>query len=147
MLRIAELRSFLFGLQALETEIIYGASPLPVALERAARAGGGLAGQVMEDCRSSLLSGSGITAGEAWVDALRSGSAVGNLTGEDQSILGSLGGGLGGSDRADQAKHLEMCRQGLKARLSEAEEYRKQYSRLYHWSGILAGAALVLVLI
>ncbi len=120
---------------------------MPVALERAARAGGGLAARVMDRCRQSLLGGSGITAGEAWLAGVKDGFEEGHLTAEDLAVLEGLGGGLGASDRVDQEKHLELCRQGLKIKLSEAEQYRDRYSRVYQWSGALAGAALVLILI
>ncbi|OTA41228.1 MAG: hypothetical protein A6D92_08660, partial [Symbiobacterium thermophilum] len=100
--RPAELRAFQNGLAVLVTEVEYGATPMPDALQSAARAAGPVAGGILADAARRLRAGGGITPGEALAAALAERRGTTCLKPADEEILGALVPVLGLSDRRDQ---------------------------------------------
>lgn len=145
--RPAELRLLGAGLELLETQISYALTPLPAALADAATSLRGPAARLFAFVAKRLSGGPGFTAGEAWqmgIDRIWSRMA---LTARDRDILRALGPHLGVSDRDDQVKHLALTRQRLAAACEEADAAAAKEGKLWRNLGVLAGAALVLVLI
>lgn len=142
--RPEELRSLAAGLALLETEIAYGATPLPAALERAASAGppaAALYGRAAALCRQGRLPC------EALEEALAELYANSSLTAADRQALSLLARVLGASDRADQARHLRLCRERLAAAEAQAEAERQRHERVYRQLGLAAGAAAAILLL
>ncbi|MGE5559790.1 MAG: stage III sporulation protein SpoIIIAB [Chloroflexota bacterium] len=145
--RPAELRLCVTGLELLETQIGYTSTPLPEALPRVAAALHGPVSRLFSLTARALASGRGFTAGEAWlmaIDRIWDRSAMNDA---DRELLAALGPHLGASDREDQVKHLALARQRLAAAGSEAEAVAAREGRLWRNLGVLAGAAVALVLI
>lgn len=145
--RPTELRLCADGLELLETQIGYAATPLPEALPRVAAALRGPVARLFSLTARALASGRGLTAGEAWRAAIDRVWARTALTEADRDLLVALGPHLGASDREDQVKHLALARQRLTAACAEAEELAAREGKLWRNLGALAGLAIALVLV
>jgi stage III sporulation protein AB len=145
--RPKELRDLLTALQMLETEIMYGAVPLPDALYHIAQFSKGSVRDLFAGVRATLLSGQGRTAGEAWQISLETIFPASSLSDTDQAILAGFGGSLGISDREDQVKHINLAREQLKREEAIATEESLRCVRLWKSLGLLAGLAVCLAVI
>ncbi|MBM7855480.1 stage III sporulation protein AB [Desulfohalotomaculum tongense] len=145
--RPKELRCLQSALQMLETEISYGATPLPDALEQVARRSESSVAGLFALTREQLLNGEGITAREAWDEALKQFYRSSAIKAGDAAVLKALGAGLGISDREDQVKHLRLAREQLKIETAKAEEEAVRNVKLYNYLGFLGGLTIVLILI
>jgi stage III sporulation protein AB len=144
--RPRELRDVQTALAVLQTEIEYGATPLPAALIQAARAAGEPCGLLFAATATHLNNGDGITPGEAMRAALSQNSAATVLKAEDLEVLLALAGVLGSTGRADQVRHLQLARRRLEAEEARAHEERQRFERTARYLGVLSGAALALML-
>lgn len=134
------------ALQLLETEITYGATPLPEAMEQVAgRCDPQAAGLFMMTAREFAKMG-GVTAAEAWERALGRFFPATALDETDLNILIRFGASLGISDRQDQAKHLKLAMNQLKAAAGRAEAEARKNSNIFKYLGFLGGMLLVLIL-
>lgn len=144
-LRPAELRNLQSALQILETEIIYGATPLPEAMEQVAARTEKSISSFFGNVRKELLSMTGCTVKEAWDRALELFASRTVLDKADISILRQLGTYLGMSDREDQAKHLHLAMEQLKLEAANAAEKAKTHVKLWNYLGFLSGLLLVIL--
>ncbi len=145
--RPAELQAVRTALQMLETEIDYGASPLPVAMRRVARFGREPARELFSVAAEILDHGGGGGAGEAWSAAVRRVEPGTAWAAGDVEILLALGPCLGGSHREDQLRHLRLCMERLSAAEAEARSAAARNARLARHLGFLGGIALVLLVL
>lgn len=142
--RVRELGGLLYGLELLETEVVYGLTVLPVALERAARASLG-AGVLFLTAARALRAGKSASA--AWNEGIRALLARSALKSGDVAPLIYLGGTIGISSADDQSRHLGLARRQIEA-LLEAERGRlPQAARLARALGLCGGLAAALFLI
>lgn len=139
------LRALQASLQMLETEIVYGATPLAEAMEAVGRGCEGKLGQIFLNSSELLCSHSGVTAGEAWLLALEKHAYDLPLTRDDLDILRRVGSFLGGSDREDQRKHLQLIREQIKHQVFKADEASQKSGRLWNSLGFLFGLVVVLM--
>lgn len=145
--RPEELREILSALQILETEIMYGAVPLPDALQHIEQCSGGPIRELFAGVRAMLRSGQGLTAGEAWKISLAAVFPASALSETDRAILANFGGSLGISDREDQVKHINLAREQLKREEARAAEESSRCVRLWRYLGFLTGLAVFLAVI
>ncbi|WP_227765977.1 stage III sporulation protein SpoIIIAB [Zhaonella formicivorans] len=146
-LRSLQLRALRSLLNLLETEMIYTSTPLPVALEKIARHSVEPLDMLLLKTREELLKGDGVTAGEAWQKAVDDVKKLTCLDEEDLGILREFGVGLGGSEKSEQIKNLELTKELLKQQEWKAEQRRQQNERMWRTMGFLAGLAIVLIMI
>jgi stage III sporulation protein AB len=144
-LRPRELRSLQSALQILETEIIYGATPLPEAMEQVAARTERSIAFLFKQAGKELLSKTGCTVKEAWDRALEKFAARTILEDSDLRILRQLGNSLGMSDRQDQEKHLHLAMEQLRLEAASASEKAKTHVKLWNYLGFLTGLLLVTV--
>lgn len=145
--RPGEIRSLLNGLQILETEISYGATPLPDALASVAARCDQRVALLFSRASAELMSMRGITAGEAWDIALGEYYPKSALNKTGRAILMELGTSLGVSDREDQLKHLVLAKEQLKLEHAKAEDASQKNAKVYNYLGFLGGLTVVLILI
>jgi stage III sporulation protein AB len=145
--RPLELRDLQTALAVLQTEVEYGATPLPEALLAAARAGGPSVGPLFAGTAARLAEGGGITPGEALREAAAEWAPKTALREADLAAVGALAEVLGASGRSDQVRHLALARHRLAAEEARAMEERARYEKLARYMGVLSGAALVLILL
>ncbi|MCF8009742.1 MAG: stage III sporulation protein AB [Clostridiales bacterium] len=144
-MRPRELRSMQSALQMLETEIIYGATPLPEALEYVAERCEKNISRLFRQVEQELIVSHGCTVKEAWDRALYLYAPPFFQKG-DTSILSQLGNCLGMSDREDQSKHLHLAMEQLKLETTSAKEKAKSQVKLWNYMGFLAGLMIVTIL-
>lgn len=144
--RPRQLRAIESALQMLETEIVYGATPLTEALDHIAAGCDPGVNVLFRQTASELRQAGGCTAGEAWRQALAALYQASAVKDTDIAVLKRLGASLGLSDRRDQEKHLKLAREQLKREIRLAEELAEKNGRLCKYLGVLGGLALVLVL-
>lgn len=145
--RPRDLRDLQTALSVLQTEVEYGATPLPDALEAAGRAGGDRVGPLFSVSARRIRSGGGMTAGEAMRLAVLEMSDRTALKPEDLEIMLALAVVLGSTGRHDQVRHLQLALRRLSGEEGRAQEERSRYERVARYMGVLSGAALVLILI
>lgn len=144
--RPRQLRDLQTALAILQTEIEYGATPLPQALGAAARAADGMVGRIFSQTAQRLSEGRGLTPGDALRRSLAETAEETALQREDLEVLLALAPVLGGSGRSDQIRHLTLARERLSREEIRSREERDRYERVARSVGVLAGAALVLIL-
>lgn len=146
-LRPLELRQVQNGLKMLETEILYGLTPLPEALLRVSAQINYPIDKLFFQSSESLKNGEGLTASEAWEISLEELEKESSLLKEDIDILISFGKGLGGSDRDEQTKHLKLVQDHLKNAEFKAEKLKEANQKIYKYLGFSFGAIIALVLV
>jgi stage III sporulation protein AB len=145
--RPRQLRALQTGLSVLQTEIEWGAIPLPEALRSAAQAAEGPSGSLLRQVADAIQKGGGTAPGEALRSALVAVGPDTCLSPEDLAILGALAPTLGATGRTDQIRHLALARERLAGAEALARAEAERYERLARWGPVLIGAAIVLVLI
>lgn len=143
--RPRELRQLQTALHVLQTEIDWGATPLPAALARAGAACPGPAGRLFASAAAELAAGDGRGAGEAWAAAVDRAYPELALTPADRDILTALGACLGASHREDQMRHLHLCLDRLALAEREAREQAERGARLWQHLGVLGGLLLAVL--
>jgi stage III sporulation protein AB len=144
--RPEQIRQLQFGLQALETEIMYSATPLPQAMEKVAKqVHDGPISQLFLQTGRELLKGEGQTATEAWSEAVKNMKDYLLFTEIDLTILEQFGQGLGTSDRQDQLKRLTVVRAHLEGREKEAEKEKFQFQKVWQVLGWALGLVITLL--
>lgn len=144
--RTRQLISLEGAIQLLETEILYGATPLPEAMEQVSGRCDSEVAALFGNTAEELRKMEGMTAGEAWGRAVNRFLPETALNDHDLQILRRLGSALGVSDRDDQAKHLQLAKSQLKISTVQAETAARKNVSIYKYLGFLGGLLLVLVL-
>src|SRR5690606_1659371 len=90
-------------------------SPLPDLLKKLGGQLAGPVGELFQQAGKTLEEGRGISAQQAWEEALAKVGPRLSLLPDDLALLNSLGAYLGASDLADQLKRLEGVRGQLEA--------------------------------
>jgi len=144
--RARHLAQFALALHVLETDIAFGALPLPAALRRAGGAVGGPVGDVFAAAARELTADPGCSGPEAWRRALDRWGGRLALAEGDREALGAAGVRLGASDADDQVRYLRAARHTLQVRAQQAEAERDVGARLWRYVGVSAGLAAALLL-
>lgn len=144
--RPSQLMALESALQLLETEIIYGATPMEDAMELVANRCDKEIRSLFEKTADQLKKMNGITAGEAWNKALEKFYPETALNKSDYYILKRMGAVLGCSDREDQTKHLELTKSQLKMAAKQAEALARKNAGMFKYLGFLGGLFLVLII-
>lgn len=134
-------------IKILETEIIYAANPLPLALEMVYRKGNKKVSFVfkkIEDILSESNNNNVIYSFEKTSDILIEKL---KFSLEDVEVFMSLGRTLGVSDRNDQEKNIKLVMAQLKAQQDDAKQKKEKNEKLYKNLGLLTGIAIVIILI
>ncbi|MFC4769142.1 stage III sporulation protein SpoIIIAB [Effusibacillus consociatus] len=144
--RTKELHQLITALQMLETEISYGATPLPEALTRIGSRIAGKIGLLLSDTGFALSQGDGRSAGQIFQEQVLRWSPKLHLKTEDQEILCTFGHTLGNSDRLDQIKHIHLTCKRLAAEETTARDERDRLGKMWKYLGALMGLAAVIIM-
>lgn len=140
---IAELEA---ALQALESEISYGYTPLPEACVQVGRRSAGVVGRLFTHVGSALAREDFDTE-LTWRRSVRAWATGAHLQAPELEILEALGTVLGRSTAADQARQLQLARERLAGIRRRLEPDVERQSRLRTYLGLAAGAMLALLLV
>lgn len=144
--RPAQIRSLRSALQRLETEIGYGSTPLPIALNQIAQQApspiselfSGVVDRLIQQPDDSLL--------DSWREGLSARWENTVLRHSEKEILLHFGTTLGSSDREDQIKHIRLVIANLLVEEENAREEQSKYEKLCKSLGVLAGALAVILM-
>lgn len=144
--RPRQIRQLIAAFQRLETEMTYGFTPLGEALLHIS---GQLEPQLAAMFRRAaepLNAMTGVTAAESWKEAVDACWRQTALSSNEREILSQLSFTLGTSDREDQAKHLRLAVDMLKAEEENARDEQRRYEKMWRSLGVLAGAFVVILM-
>lgn len=145
-LRYRELANVRRLMQMLETEVTYGATPLPAALSSVSKKAEGPIGSFFSCISRCLSDRSFYTVREAWNDSAESILTQSSLKMADIDLIKSFGSILGCSDREDQKKHFQLFYLQLSHQEAAATEEIKRSAKMYRSLGFLLGIAVFVVL-
>ncbi|PZE22061.1 stage III sporulation protein SpoIIIAB [Paenibacillus xerothermodurans] len=134
------------GLQRLETEIVYGATPLPEALMHVSTSCAPPVQQLFRFAAEELGRAGGRSVQFIWRQAIAVHWKHTAMRSVEQDMLSQLGFTLGLSDSADQVKHIRLAVQQLQGEIERAQEERKQYEGMWRSLGLLIGALVVILM-
>ncbi|HWJ03206.1 MAG TPA: stage III sporulation protein AB, partial [Verrucomicrobiae bacterium] len=143
-LRPKQLREFHQAIEALETEISYGSTPLPQALNAAATGLDYGLDSFLKSIGEQILSGH--QASTAWQKSCRDAENMLCLTTDDWKIITQVGIGLGTTDRQEEKKKLRLACIRLQAAEEKAALQSGKLAKMWSYMGFLAGCALALVI-
>ncbi|ASA23135.1 stage III sporulation protein SpoIIIAB [Paenibacillus donghaensis] len=144
--RPRHIRALIASLQRLETEIMYGFTPLPEALRRIGQQSkeplkgfwACTAAEMSPPHDHSAQEAIALSMEEHW-----RGTA---LKGAEKEILRQLSLTLGTSDRTNQSNHIALALQQLKQEETAAREDQGKYEKLSKSLGLLLGALIVILI-
>lgn len=142
-----ELRSLRRYMQMLETEVTYGATPLPAALASISANAEGLLGSFFKYIAEGLSSRRFYTVKDAWVYSAEAVLGESTLKKADIELIKGFGSILGCSDREDQKKHFELFYLQLKHQEDAAREEIRKSAKMYSSLGFLLGLAVFIILV
>ncbi|MFM1653065.1 stage III sporulation protein SpoIIIAB [Brevibacillus sp. B_LB10_24] len=145
-LRPIQIRGLLMALQMLETEIVYGATPLSRAFLQVGRRIQAEIGQIFTSAAEFLLTKEGLGTQECWQMALNRHLPSTALRKTEREVLAGLGHVLGSSDREDQQKHLRLAATHLRSLEEEARAEQHRYEKMYKSLGFLGGLLVVILM-
>lgn len=146
-MRHKELNDLRRYMQMLETEVTYGATPLPAALRNISNKAEGILGSFFSFIADSLTDRSFYTVRDAWTygtEAVLKGSS---LKQPDVELIKSFGSILGSSDREDQKKHFELFYLQLRHQEDAALEDIRKSAKMYRDLGFLLGIAVFVIFV
>lgn len=144
--RTRQLQQFFHALHMLETEISYGQTILPLAVERLARVSLEPHKDFLKRFQEKLEPGQGLTADQAWQKSIDETAENFCLKTEDWEVLKQYGQGLGSSDDRNQIRQLKVAQKRLEQLESEARAESEKLNRMWNYIGVLTGIALVILL-
>lgn len=144
--RPRQIRQLIQALKRLETEIGYGFTPLPDALDTIAKPLSGPLSAIVGRAASRMREPTGHSAEESWRKSITEGWAHTAMKTGEREVLQQLGSTLGITDRDDQLQHLRMAVGHLQAEEESAREEQKRYETMWKSLGALAGALVVVLM-
>lgn len=144
--RTGQLRELQMALQMLETEICYGSTPLHMAFQKISKKNSGVISTLFGKCTYYLQELDGATTFECWQQALEEIQSRLCLKKSEIEWLEHFGQIVGGSDRIDQTKHIQLMMAHLKKTEVEAKEEQIKHEKMYRTLGFLAGLLIVILM-
>jgi stage III sporulation protein AB len=144
--RPRQIRQLIQALKLLETEILYGFTPLPEALGKIGRQMSPPISEIFIDTADQLGENSGTTTTDAWRQAISDHWRRTAMKPVEEDIVRQLGLTLGTTDRDDQIKHLQLAVTSLRAEEEAARDDQSRYEKMWKSLGILTGALVVVLM-
>lgn len=143
--RPGEIRACLTALSLLDTEIFWGATPLPEAFanlkKRTEVPWSGFFAEIQERIER------GEPAWPAWKTTIDSQTTKFCLKPEDWLVILDIGKGLGRSDRQEQHKQLELIQKQLMQLRDQAAAWAEKQAKMWSYLGFLVGFAIVIFIV
>ncbi|CAM3963661.1 stage III sporulation protein AB [Paenibacillus alkaliterrae] len=145
--RPRQLSQLAHALQRLETEIGYGHTPLPEALERTAMAAPEPLATLFRKAAGGIVEAENLTFRDSWEQAVKSQWSATSMRSNEQAVLIRLGSTLGISDKEDQIKHIRLALLQLKAEEDAARDDQGRYEKMWKSLGILIAVLIVILMV
>jgi stage III sporulation protein AB len=134
-------------LKILETEIIYGSTPLPDALSNVYNKGNIKVSFIFEEIKKDLLKNKRDQIYESFLSVKELLYEKICLKKSDVEVFISLGRVLGTSDREDQQKNFILILNQIKNLILEAKEEKNRNEKLYRSLGLITGVGIIILLV
>jgi stage III sporulation protein AB len=134
-------------IKMLETEIVYGATPLPEALYNVYLKGNKKISFIFEYIREDLISNKRGEVLDSFISIKDVLATKLQLKDEDIESFISLGRVLGSSDRQDQQKNFVIILNQIRELTREAKIEKDKNEKMFRNLGVLTGLAIVIILI
>ncbi len=152
--RVRWIRESMHGLQRLETEIAFAATPLVSALIKPSITGASKEDNFFTVLQKLLLKQVAERRSTSEVDIrlLWANVCAGRFYSlaahhAELGIMRELGFSLGASDRDDQIKHLRLATQQLASLAETAQSEQQKYESMWRSLGVLGGSLLVVLMV
>lgn len=144
--RPKQIRQFIQIFQQLESEIVYGSTPLPEACRRMTEQIQGAPSSLIRKVLHRLEDEHAESLPEVWNEVMAEEWKQTAMHEREQQTVIQLGQMLGMTNREDQTKHLKLAVQQLKMEEKVALEEQERYEKMWRSLGVLGGAFIVLVM-
>lgn len=144
--RPRQIRELILALQRLETEISYGYTPLPQALDRIGKSLRDPLRNLFTDAARHMSPRYGLSAQESILKALNGHWKQTSMKASEREVMEQLSGVLGTSDRQDQMKHIALAAGQLRHEEAAAREDQAKYEKMSKSLGLLVGALIVILI-
>lgn len=141
------LNSLLSTLQMLETEIVYGATPIPVIMQKVGNKSKKEIGDIFLSAADLLNLNLGQTFDEIWCSVVTQETKHTCFNREDTDLLLSLGKNLGISNCEDQMKHIRLIQEEFKRHYELALVEQNKNTKLFKNLGFLLGMTIVIIVL
>lgn len=145
--RVSQLRDIQYILNYLESEIIYTATPLTIALMTAGENQEGVVGQVFVNISKLIRDRKAESILDAYNQSIKLYQSQLYLEKEEFDILASFVRSLGSADIEGQKKNFNLTIKKLETFEKSAEQTRTKNEKLYKYLGLCAGVLIVIVLV
>ncbi|MFD2672759.1 stage III sporulation protein SpoIIIAB [Marinicrinis sediminis] len=145
--RPRQIRELMLHIQRLETEINYGMTPMPEAIQRIVQTSKPPVGDIFKAISDSLSSPDCPSLKTAWERGVRQVWGVTTMRLPEREAFERLGQTLGISHRADQMKYLQLAIQQLAAEEDLARAEQQKYEKMWKSLGVLTGILLVILFV
>jgi len=130
----------------LETEIVYGATPIPILLNKIGNKSKNEIGKIFLAAADLLNHNQGQTFEEVWYSAVNKNIQNTSFNKEDVEVLLSIGRNLGVSNCEDQMKHIRLIQEELKRHYEISIIEQSKNVKLFKNLGFLLGLSIVIML-
>ncbi|CAG7612497.1 Stage III sporulation protein AB [Paenibacillus solanacearum] len=134
------------SLQRLETEIVYGFTPLPEALAHTGRSCSAPVSRLLLEAAEELKRAEGRSVQTIWHQAVSEAWRNTAMKVQERDIWLQIGSTLGLTDKEDQVKHLRLAASQLQTESDNAREEQQRYERMWKSLGVLMGALVVILM-
>lgn len=134
-------------IRILETEIMYGANPLPEALENVYKKGNEKVSFIFNEISQSLKECKSGEVLECFLIISDTMKKDLNFKKEDVEVFTNLGRSIGSSNRKDQEKNFKLILAQIKALQKEARLEKEKNEKMFKNLGFLSGLAIVIILL
>jgi len=130
----------------LETEIVYGATPIPILLKKIGNKSKNEIGRIFLTAADLLNLNQGQTFEEVWYNAVNKNIQNTSFNKDDVEVLLSIGRNLGVSNCEDQMKHIRLIQEELKRHYEISIIDQSKNVKLFKNLGFLLGLSIVIML-
>ena len=134
-------------IKILETEVIYGATPIPDALMNVYKKGNKKVSFIFKEIRDKLIMNKNSDILDSFICVTDILEKKLSFNFEDIEVFLSLGRVLGSSDRMDQEKNFKMTFAQFQTQEREAREEKEKNEKMFKNLGLLLGLAIVIILL
>lgn len=144
--RPKQIRQFILAMQRLETEILYGFTPLAEALFKIGQQLSEPLRTIFDEAAHRLANRTDVTAQESWQQSVEEHWKHTAMKQNEKQIIYQFGFTLGTSDRNDQIKHIRLAVNQLQHEEAAARDDQSRYEKMCKSLGLLAGALIVILI-
>ncbi len=145
--RFENLVSLKGAIKILETEIVYGATPLPEALSNVYRKASPKVRDIFKDIENDLASNKRVLAFDSFLYVEEKMYSDYCFKKQEIEAFMDLGRVIGGSDRVDQEKNLTLILDQMDGFIDEARDERDKNEKMYRNLGVLSGLGIIIMLL